>query len=84
MKTYYFPCLIPGVNDLRSSVQCLESIDPDIIPAVVTVANEPSKMAGVRHLRLLVKRWQIEMDTIVRAVDKIVDPHVFLDVTGIL
>ena len=74
--------MLPGVKDIHMSVQCLETLTPELIPAVVGVANQSTEGGQVKLLRILVKRWHLEMETILRSVDCMADPRVFLDMTG--
>ncbi|XP_012942227.1 uncharacterized protein LOC101852205 [Aplysia californica] len=69
------------VQEIHACVQCLESLTPDLLPALTSVAGRPLDSGQARQLRGLVKRWHLEMAAVVAAIDNMADPHVFLDMT---
>ena len=60
----------------------LEQLHPEVIPAIGAVARHPGNVAAVRHLKGLVQEWENETEALVRALDSMTDPAVFLHVTG--
>ena len=60
----------------------LEQLHPEVIPAIGAVARHPGNVAAVRHLKGLVQEWGNETEALVRALDSMTDPAVFLHVTG--
>ena len=65
-------------------MQVMESLTPDLVPAVLEVTKGQLHGGQAKLLRVLVQRWHLEMATVVRVIDQMADPRVFLDMTGIL
>ena len=73
------------IRDIVTSVQLLESIVADVSPAVLLTATDASNQMRVssnQHLDLLLEWWSREVRTILTSVDAVVDPRVFMDMTG--
>ncbi|XP_046568621.1 uncharacterized protein LOC124277012 [Haliotis rubra] len=69
------------VRVIRASVYYLERVDPDIVPSIKAVARQPTNMAALRNLKLLVKGWKEELSALVEVLDEMVDPELFIEVS---
>ncbi|XP_059148789.1 uncharacterized protein LOC131936015 [Physella acuta] len=69
------------VRDILTAVKGLELIDPEIAPAVMMNSRDPKNRASNKHLDLILSRWEQEVTSITGAIDSIVDPKVFMDLT---
>lgn len=56
-------------------------IDPELAPAVMMNSRDPKNRASNKHLDLILGRWEHEVTAITGAIDSIVDPKVFMDLT---
>ena len=70
------------VRAVKLATSRLEQLHPEVIPAIGAVARHPGNVAAVRHLKGLVQEWGNETEALVRALDSMTDPAVFLHVTG--
>ncbi|KAL8604954.1 hypothetical protein ACOMHN_028582 [Nucella lapillus] len=69
------------VRAVRLSTHLLEQLLPEVLPAVGAVARHRGNAAAVRHLKSMVQEWSRQTEALVRALDSMTDPRVFLDVT---
>ncbi|XP_048258541.1 uncharacterized protein LOC124139394 [Haliotis rufescens] len=69
------------VRVIRACVYHLEKIDPNIVPSIKAVARQPTNMAALRNLKLLVKGWKEELSALVEVLDEMVDPELFIEVS---
>ena len=74
-------CVILGVRVIRSCLNHLEQLDPEIVPAVVACKDLDNR-AAMEHLRLLKNEWQENMQLLLVAIDRIIDQRSFLVITG--
>ena len=78
-------CLYPlGVRVIKGSVSRLEKIDPEVVPVTTTLARSPQDKVTVRRLKLLMKEWTFEMNTLLQVLDEMTDPKMFILVSGML
>ena len=76
-----FYTLILGVRVIRSCLQHLEQLDPEIVPAIFACKGLDNR-AAMEHMRLLKTEWQENMQLLVTAIDRIMDQGLFLRVTS--
>jgi hypothetical protein len=80
---YYFSSLdSTGVRAIRTCVCCLEKLDPEIVPAAVAMAKNPQNKMAVKHVKLLMKEWMLELSNLMRVLDEMTDPRIFMHVSG--
>ena len=53
--------LLPGVKEISSSVQTLETLTPDLLTSLVGVTSDPVDGGQAKLLRVMVKRWHLEV-----------------------
>lgn len=73
---------VAGVNIIRNCVQRLELLDPEITPAVTALSQNPGDRGVTKHLKLLMKEWTFELNNLVRVIDEMIDPKMFILVSG--
>jgi hypothetical protein len=71
-----------GVRIIRTCVCHLERLDPDIVPAALCMAKDQLDKMAVRHVKLLMKEWSFELNTLIQVLDEMTDPQIFLGVSG--
>ncbi|CAL1542711.1 unnamed protein product, partial [Lymnaea stagnalis] len=69
------------VREILTAVKGLESIDPEITPAVVMNCQDPGDRSSNKHLDSILERWLREVKVITDAIDAIVDPRVLMDMS---
>ncbi|GFN91287.1 catenin alpha-1, partial [Plakobranchus ocellatus] len=69
------------VREIVTSVRSLESIEADVGPAVLLTAANQGDQSSHQHLELTLDRWLREVRAVLTAVDTMVDPRVFMDMT---
>jgi len=73
---------VAGVRIIRTCVCHLERLDPDIVPAAVTMAKSSGDKMCVKHLKLLMKEWSFEMSSLIQVLDEMIEPTFFMEVSG--
>ncbi|WAR22602.1 CTNA2-like protein [Mya arenaria] len=66
------------VQVIRVSVQRLESLEPDVVAGAMTLAKAPHNTGAVRHLKLLMREWSMEMTNLLQVLDEMTDPRMFM------
>ncbi|KAL4231611.1 hypothetical protein ACF0H5_009191 [Mactra antiquata] len=66
------------VHDIRHSVLRLEHLDPEIVPTVISISKISHDKSTMRHLKLLMKEWNFELKNVVRLLDEMTDPKMFM------
>ncbi|KAH9504308.1 hypothetical protein Btru_064598 [Bulinus truncatus] len=69
------------VREIVTAVNNLESFEVEISPAVTMNCRDPKNRVSNKHLELILGRWSQEVKTIIDAIDKLVDPRVFMEMT---
>ncbi|XP_067004590.2 serendipity locus protein alpha [Anabrus simplex] len=72
---------IKRVLGIRSCLASLESLEPELVPAVTAYYLEPNKVACIIYLKTLWLHWKNEVDKLAKLIDGIVDPAAFCQVT---
>ena len=72
---------ISGVRVIRSCLNHLEQLDPEIVPSVFACKSLDNR-AAMEHMRLLKNEWQENMQLLMTAIDRIIDRAFFLRITG--
>lgn len=72
----------PGARVIRSCVKRLEKLDPEILPATIACRKDYLDKGAVEYLRLLKREWTNEVETLVNNIDDIIDPSMFIEVSG--
>eukprot|EP00058_Branchiostoma_floridae_P022844 XP_002608334.1 hypothetical protein BRAFLDRAFT_91289 [Branchiostoma floridae] len=69
------------VRIVRSSIRQLESLDPEVQPTVLALCRNPSDKASVEHVKLVRREWFNEVNSLVTAVDEMLNTKEFMEVT---
>ncbi|CAH1257676.1 CTNNA1 [Branchiostoma lanceolatum] len=69
------------VRIVRSSIRQLESLDPEVQPTVLALCRNPSDKASVEHVKLVRREWFNEVNSLVAAVDEMLNTKEFMEVT---
>ncbi|XP_025095727.1 uncharacterized protein LOC112564862 isoform X2 [Pomacea canaliculata] len=69
------------VRAVKIAVSRLEQLDPEVIPAVMAVAQCSTDVVAVQQLKRLVQEWGQEMELLVQTLDSMTDPAIFINVT---
>jgi hypothetical protein len=71
-----------GVHSIRTSVHRLENLDPEIISSVISISRSRHEKNVMRHLKLLMKEWTFELTNLIKVMDEMTDPKMFMLVSG--
>ncbi|XP_053407384.1 uncharacterized protein LOC123547184 isoform X2 [Mercenaria mercenaria] len=66
------------VHSIRTSVHRLEHLDPEIVPSVISISRSPQEKSVMRHLKLLMKEWTFELTNLIKVMDEMTDPKMFM------
>ncbi|XP_076104056.1 uncharacterized protein LOC143072834 isoform X1 [Mytilus galloprovincialis] len=69
------------VRVIRTCVCHLERLDPDIVPAALCMARDQLDKMAVRHVKLLMKEWSFELNSLMQILDEMTDPQIFMAVS---
>ena len=67
---------------IRSCAAQLERLDPELVPAAMASALDPSNSAAMEHLRLLKAEWTSNVELLVRTIDNVTDARTFVWLSG--
>lgn len=82
IHTYTNNCVL-GILGIRSCLASLESLEPELVPALTTCYPDRDKLAHRNHLKMLSDHWQSEVLKLEELIDGIVDPLAFFQVCDI-
>ncbi|XP_070540271.1 uncharacterized protein [Ptychodera flava] len=69
------------VRHLRSVINSLESLDPEIYPACIAARRDILDKGALEHVKLLRKEWHGEIATFLDIIDDMSDPLTFIDIS---
>ena len=72
--------IIADVRTINGCVTQLEQLDPEVVPAILA-CNHGDRVT-LEDLRLLMKEWSSNLDTLVAAIDATIDEHSFIEISG--
>jgi len=72
-----------GILGIRSCLASLESLEPELVPALTACYPDRDKSAHRNHLKMLSDHWQSEVLKLEELIDGIVDPLAFFQVCDI-
>ncbi|XP_038071064.1 uncharacterized protein LOC119739970 [Patiria miniata] len=68
-------------TNLLHLVSSLEQLDPEVFPACLAVRQDILDRGAVRHLKLIRREWQSEVQRLVEALDDLIDANRFMEVS---
>jgi hypothetical protein len=72
-----------GILGIRSCLASLESLEPELVPALTACYPDRDHSAHRNHLKMLSDHWQSEVLKLEELIDGIVDPLAFFQVYDI-
>lgn len=72
-----------GILGIRSCLASLESLEPELVPALTACYSDHDKLTHRNHLKMLSDHWQSEVLKLEELIDGIVDPLAFFQVCDI-
>jgi Serendipity locus alpha protein (SRY-A). len=72
-----------GILGIRSCLASLESLEPELVPALTACYSDRDKFTHRSHLKMLSDHWQSEVLKLEELIDGIVDPLAFFQVCDI-
>jgi hypothetical protein len=77
--TYTNNCF-SGILGIRSCLASLESLEPELVPALTAHYNDRHQSQHRNHLKMLSDHWQSEVLKLEELLDGIIDPLAFFQV----